>query len=87
MNTEKNCTPTTAIEGVHTSKNLVPLCSPSILPRDCDYSARVAAFFKAHDVRPERGEFWGDGVARTLDGTPFEPLSWGHTLVFGRGDR
>lgn len=43
------------------------------------------AFFAANDVRPERGEFVGDGVPRTFGGQPFEPLSWGHTLVFGRG--
>lgn len=24
---------------------------------------------------PPRGEYMGDGIARTLDGTPFEPLS------------
>lgn len=23
------------------------------------------------------GYYFGDGVARTLDGTPFEPLDWG----------
>ncbi|WP_171002871.1 hypothetical protein [Bifidobacterium moukalabense] len=23
------------------------------------------------------GWLYGDGVARTLDGTPFEPLDWG----------
>lgn len=28
---------------------------------------------------PPRGEYMGDGIARTLDGTPFEPLSgWDH---------
>lgn len=28
---------------------------------------------------PPRGWYMGDGIARTLDGTPFEPLSgWDH---------
>ena len=86
MNNEKNSTPTTAIEGVPTSQRFADcgFNSSSILPHD--QSARVA-FFEAHDVHPERGEYWGDGVARTLDDSPFEPLSWGHTLVFGRSGK
>lgn len=46
--------------------------------------AERAEFFAAHDVHPERGEYWGDGTSRTFGGQPFEPLNWGHTLIFGR---
>lgn len=35
------------------------------------------AFFRANDVRPERGEFIGDGVPRDFSGKPYKPLEWG----------
>lgn len=43
-----------------------------------------ASFFKNHDVHPKRGEYWGDGIPRDFSGRPYEPLSWGHVLIFGR---
>lgn len=46
---------------------------PTILPQN---RAERALFFKTHDVHPERGEYFGDGIARTAGGYQFEPLSW-----------
>ena len=76
----ENGTPSIAVKDAPKTSNdcVFPRSLSSVPP-----SAR-RAFFRAHDVRPERGEFVGDGVPRTFGGHPFEPLSWVHTLIFGR---
>lgn len=79
MNQNKRSAATMGVDAARKANNDGSFGTSSL---PSDHAARVA-FFKAHDVHPERGEYWGDGVARTLDGTPFEPLSWGHTLTFG----
>ncbi len=78
---QKNGAPSTAIEDARNGSKCVFREPFSSLPPT---RAARAEFFKANDVRPERGEFVGDGVPRTFGGQPFEPLSWGHVLVFGR---
>lgn len=51
---------------------------------DC-YGDSVKGFYQLLNVRREiacgqrpqpNGWYMGDGIARTLDGTPFEPLDW-----------
>lgn len=50
-----------------------------------DYCTCVKEFNRLLNIRREiaagqrtqpHGYYFGDGVARTLDGTPFEPLDW-----------
>ena len=36
------------------------------------------------DIPEADGSYQGDGIARTLDGTPFEPLDWSYLRREGR---
>lgn len=81
--TNENGAPSTAIENARNGSGKWVYAEPDpILPPT---RAARAEFFKANDVRPERGEFVGDGIPRTFGGHPYESLDWGHVLIFGRG--
>lgn len=50
-----------------------------IAGRDCAEMCRLLNYRRAvaDGIRPQpEGHYFGDGIARTLDGTPFEPLEW-----------
>ena len=67
-------TPTTDRHSVHARRNA---------GRDCAEMCRLLNYRRAvaDGVRPQpEGHYFGDGIARTLDGTPFEPLEWDYLM-------
>ena len=56
--------------------------SPTIADfhRLLNYRRRVAD----GELPEPNGHYTGDGIPRDFSGRPYEPLSWGHVLIFGR---
>lgn len=81
MKLQKINAPTAATEDAQNGSNWVYDEPLPILPLG---QLERVKFFKTHDIHPERGEYWGDGVPRDFGGNVYEPINWGHTLIFGR---